>query len=259
MRKNLFMKRNLVFLLFFPLVLFLSCGGKTTTRPTKPKYKFTINGVVVKDLSLGKDIAYFTVLRDSTAFDSAVVKVGPDTLENHPGGIYSKEDSYLFGFEDAIVVRVSSAKDNFAVNFNDTVPGFFHITDITNIVDREVHSGDIPRILFTSSANASGYFISVIKRNNTEGAKGHTALIPWDKIGNYPIPADAFGDRFGNFVTGTYLIYLIAYNKSFVAYSPFMKFELPAGLPKDNNISGANGTIGAGVVAPLDSVEAVPG
>jgi hypothetical protein len=254
------MKRNLVFLLLFPLVLFFSCGGKTTTRPTKPKYKFTINGVVVKDLSIDKDIAYFTILRDSTAFDSALVMVDQDTIKSQGGGsgIYSEKASHLFGFEDTIVVRVSSAKDNFAVNFNDTVPGFFHITDITDIADREVHSGDIPRVLFTSSANASGYFISVIKRDNTQGALGHTALIPWDKIGNYSIPADAFGDRFGNFATGTYLIYLVAYNGSFVAYPPSIKFELPNDLPKDN-IPGANGTTGAGVVAPLDSVKAVVG
>lgn len=258
MRKNLLVKKSFIFILLFPLILFSFCEGERTTRPTKPKYKFTINGVVVKDFSIGKDIAYFIILRDSTTFDSAVVKVGPYTLENQDSGIYSKEASYLFGFEDGIMVRVSSAKDNFAVNFNDTVPGFFRITDITDVVDREVHSKDKPRIIFTSSAKASGYFISVIKRNNTEGALGHTALIPWEKIGNYSIPAETFRDRFGNFVTGTYLIYLVAYNKSFVAYPPSMQFELPTGLPKDN-ISGANGTIGAGVVAPLDSVEAVPG
>lgn len=254
MRKNAFMKKSLVFLLLFSLVLFFFCGGKRTTRTTEPEYEFTINGVVVKDLSLGKDIAYFTILRDSVAFDSALVKVGSDTLESEGEGLYSKEASHLFDFEGAITITVSSAEDDFAVDFNVIIPGFFRITDITDVVDREVHSGDVPRILFTSSANASGYFISVIKRNNTEGAKGHTALILWSDIGNYSIPADAFRDRV-DFIEGTYLIYLIAYNKSFVAY-PSMEFELPDGLP-EGNISGANGTIGAGVVAPLDSVEAV--
>jgi len=253
MRKNLFMKRSLVFLLFLSLVLFLSCGGKRTTRTTEPEYKFTINGVVVKDLSIGKDIAYFTILRDSIAFDSALVKVDADTLENQGGGIYSKEASYLFDFGDALAIMVSSAEDDFALNFDVIIPGFFRITSIDQ---REVQSKDEPAVEFSSAANASGYFISVIKRNNIEGAEGHTALIPWDKVGNYSIPAETFR-QLDNFVEGTYLIYLVAYNKSFVAY-PSMEFALPDGLPQEN-ISEAHGTLGAGVVAPLDSVKAVSG
>jgi preprotein translocase subunit SecB len=256
MRKKLFMKTSLVFLLLFPLVLFFYCGGKRTTRPTKPKYKFTINGLVVKDLSLGKDIAYFTILRDSTTFDSALVKVDSDTLENQGGGIYSKEALHLFDFEDALTIMVSSADDDFSVNFDVIIPGFFRITDITGISGREVHSGESPQILFTASANASGYFISVVPRDNAVGAQGHNNLISWSGVGQYTIPVDAFKDRFDDFTEGTYAIYLVAYNKSFVAYPPHMEFELPDGLPKDN-ISGADGTIGAGVVAPLDSVEAV--
>jgi hypothetical protein len=256
MRKNLFMKKSLVFLLVFPVILFFFCGGKRTTRTTEPEYEFTINGVVVKDLSLGKDIAYFTILRDSVAFDSALVKVGSDTLESEGGGAYSKEASHLFDFEGAITITVSSAEDDFAVDFNLIIPGFFRIIDITGISGREVHSGESPQIHFTASANASGYFISVVPRDNAEGAQGHTNLMSWSGVGQYTIPVHTFTDRFGNFTEGTYAIYLVAYNKSFVAYPPHMEFELPDGLP-EGNISGANGTIGAGVVAPLDSVEAV--
>jgi preprotein translocase subunit SecB len=150
MRKNLFMKKSLVFLLLFPLVLFLFCGGERTTRPTKPKYKFTINGVVVKDLSLDKDIAYFTILRDSTPFDSALVKVDQDTIKSQSGGsgIYSEEASHLFDFGDTLTIMVASAEDTFAVDFDVIIPGFFRITDITGISGREVHSGESPQILF---------------------------------------------------------------------------------------------------------------
>ncbi|MGB8657380.1 MAG: hypothetical protein WCE90_06290 [Candidatus Zixiibacteriota bacterium] len=241
-------------LVILGLVLSFACGGKITTRPTTPKYKFTVNGVVVKDLSLSKDIAYFTILRDSVAFDSAVVKVGQNTLESHPGGIYSKKVSHLFDFGDTVTITVLSTKDSFSVNFNLFIPGSFHITDITNIADRTVHSQDKPRVLFTTSANASGYFISVLKKNNTEGANGLNTLIPWEGIGGYTITGTTFRDVYDNYITGTYLIYLVAYNKSFLAY-PDMKFQLPTGLPKEN-ISGANGTIGAGVVAAPDSIKA---
>jgi hypothetical protein len=255
MRENLFVKKSLAFLLLFPVVLFFHCGGKRTTRTTEPEYEFTINGVVVKDLSIGKDIAYFTLLRDSVAFDSALVRVGTDTLGSRGGGVYSKEASYLFGFEDALSITVSSAEDDFAVNLNLTIPGFFRITDITGISGREVLSGQSPQILFSASADASGYFVSVVPRDNAEGAQGHTSLISWSGVGQYTIPVETFTDRLDDFTEGTYAIYLVAYNKSFVAY-PSREFELPDGLPIDN-ISGADGTIGAGIVAPLDSLEAV--
>ena len=259
MRKNLFMKKSLVLPLLFSLVLFLSCGGERTTRPTKPEYKFTINGVVVKDLSIGEDIAYFEVLRDLIYFDSALVKVGEDTLEGQGSGsgIYSKEASHLFDFGDTLTIMVSSAKDGFTVDFDVIIPGFFRITDITGISGREVHSGESPQIHFTASTNASGYFVSVVPRDNAEEAQGHTSLISWSGVGQYTIPVDTFTDRFGNFIEGTYAIYLVAYNKNFVAYPPFMEFELPDDLPQENISKAHYCILGGGVVAPVDSVEAV--
>lgn len=254
MRKNSFMKKSLVLLLVFPLVLFLYCGGKRTTRPTKPEYKFTINGVVVKDLSLGKDIAYFTILRDSIAFDSALVKVGQDTIKSQGGGsgIYSEEAPHLFDFEDAITITVSSAEEDFNFESEVIIPGFFRIT--AKVPDTVQSPDEFVALHFSAASNASGYFISVLKRNNVEGALGHTDLIPWEKIGNYPIPNTTFRDIHDNYKTGIYLIYLIAYNKGFSSY-PDMEFELPEGLPK-STAAIANVAIGAGVVAPLDSLKA---
>lgn len=250
MRKKLFMKKSLVFLLVFPLILFFFCGGKRTTRTTEPKYKFTINGVVVKDLSLGTDIAYFTILRDSVAFDSALVKVGSDTLKSQGWGIYSKEAPHLFDFADAITITISSAADDFTLRFDAVIPGYFRMTSINH---RNVTASlaDQVAVNFNSSANASGYFISVIRPN---GSNGYTDRVLAEEIGSKSLPRDPFyiGD---NFTTGTYLIYLVSYYQSFSWY-PAMEFYLPDGLPQDN-ISGANGTIGVGVVAPLDSVEAV--
>jgi len=250
MRKHLFMKKSLVFVLFFPLAFLFFCGGKRTTRPTEPEYEFTINGVVVKDLSIGKDIAYFTILRDSVAFDSALVKVDSDTLESQSGGVYSKEAPHLFGFEDAITITVSSAEDDFTLRFDAVIPGYFRITSINH---RHVTAAlaDNVVVTFNASANASGYFISVVR---PDGSNGYTDRILAEEIRDKKLPPDPFyiGD---NFTTGTYLIYLVSYYKSFVRY-PGMGFYLPAGLPEDD-LSGASGTIGVGVVAPLDSVEAV--
>jgi hypothetical protein len=249
MRKNLFMKRNLVFLLFFPLVLFLSCGGKTTTRTTKPEYKFTINGVVVKDLSLNKDIAYFTILRDSIAFDSAVVKVGADTLNNQGNGHYYKQGLQLFNFGQNVSINISVPKDTFSLGTSITMPGSFQITSINYDSITSAQANDVV-MSFSLSSNASGYFKSIVEPN---GSNGFTGLIPAVEIPNTSIPRDAFYEG-QTFVTGIYTVYLVAYRASFLGF-PGMAFYLPGGLPTDN-ISGANGTIGAGVVAPVDSIKA---
>ncbi len=249
MRKNLFMKNSLVFLLLFPLVLFLSCGGKTTTRPTKPKYKFTINGVVVKDLSLDKDIAYFTILRDSTAFDSAVVKVGGYTLNNQGSGKYSKEASQLFNFGQNVSINISVSKDTFSLGTSIVMPDSFQITSINYHSITSAQANDVV-MSFSLSSNASGYFKSIVRPN---GGNGFTGLIPAIEIPNTSIPRAAFGEPF---ITGIYKVYLVAYRASFPGYPEMgMAFYLPSGLPTDN-ISGAHGTIGAGVVAPVDSIKA---
>ncbi len=250
MRKNVFMKRSLVFLLLFPMVMFFYCGGKRTTRTTEPEYEFTINGVVVKDLSIGKDIAYFTILRDSVAFDSALIRVGTDTLESRGQGVYAKEASYLFGFEDAVTITVSSAEDDFSLRFDALIPGYFRITSINH---RQVTAAlaDNVVVSFNASANASGYFISVVR---PDGSNGYTDRILADEIPHKGVLRDAFypGDVF---TQGTYLMNLVSYYTSFLRY-PGMGFYLPAGLP-ENDLTGAYGTIGVGVVAPLDSLEAV--
>jgi len=246
MKKNLSMKRSLIFLLFFPLVLFFSCGGKTTTRPTQPKYKFTINGVVVKDLSLGKDIAYFTVLRDSTAFDSAVVKVGTYTLNNQGNGHYYKEALQLFNFGQNVSIIISCAKDSFSLATSRLIPSNFYIDDLPLDGDTLNPGGQSVPVSWSPSINASGYFLSVVKPDTTPGVVGYTIL---DNLndGSETILPTGFRTSQGTLVYGRYYVYVIAYYKSFLRY-PEMPFELPQGLPTDN-LSGANGTIGAGVVA----------
>ncbi len=247
------MKKTVIFLLLFPLILFFYCGGKRTTRTTEPKYEFTINGVVVKDLSIGTDIAYFTILRDSVAFDSALVKVGLYALESQGHGNYSKRGFPLFGFGDTVAVTVSSTEQDLNFESELVIPGFFRVTE--KVPDTTVLSStENVALYFSAAANASQYFISVLKRGDVEGTLGHTALIPWDKIGNYPIPNTTFRDIHDNYKTGIYLIYLIAYNKGFSSY-PDMEFELPEELPR-STASLPGRLIGAAVVAPLDSLKA---
>ncbi len=241
------MKNGLV--LFLCLLLSFSCGGKVTTRNDQPQYKFTINGVVVKDLNSGKDIAYFAILRDGNPFDGAVVKAGSDTLVNQGNGNYYLEGFPLFSFGQNVSINVSSADDDFTLSTTVLMPGSFQITDINHTTVTSAQANDVV-ISFSLSENASGYFKSIVR---PDGTNGYTALIPAIEFRKTPIDRVAFGEV-PDFITGTYQITLVSYRASFVYY-PDMEFYLPAGLPA-NNVSGANGTIGAGVVAPSVTLQA---
>jgi len=242
------MKKRLVF--FLLIVFCFSCGGKVTTRTTPEEYKFTINGVVVKDMNIGKDIAYFSILRDGDPFEGAVVKVGTDTLDNQGNGNYYLEGIPLFDFGDNISINISSADDDFNLTTSVLMPGSFQITDIN---PTPVTSADREEVKLYGSASvgASGYFASIMR---PDGSDGYTGLISLgEMIQGAKIPGSTFGEGEA-FITGTYLVYTVAYAGSFLYY-PGMEFYLPAGLP-GGNISGANGTIGAGVVAPSAAIEA---
>ncbi len=236
---------SLVSVLLSSLLLLLSCGGERTTRPKKPEYEFTINGVVVKDLNLEKDIVYFEVFRDSDPYDSAVVIIGSDTLRNPEDGIYYKQAAGLFGFGQKLSINISSSDGDLELDTSVTIPEHFYIdelpaNDTLNVGGHEV------TVSWRPAVHASGYFLSVIKPDTIPGLVGHTTL---DDLNDRSqgIPPEAFIIGQETLVEGRYEIYVVAYYWSFVQY-PGMVFDLPEGLPRDN-IQGANGTIGAGVVA----------
>ncbi|MFH1335822.1 MAG: hypothetical protein ABII96_04840 [Candidatus Zixiibacteriota bacterium] len=236
------------------ILLSLSCGGKVITRPNQTNFQFTINGVVVKDMNLNKDIVYFAVLRDSVAFDSAVVKVGNDTIAYQGNGIYRKEATNLFNFGQSVSITITSTKDNFSLTASRHIPGSFNINDLPLAGDTLNPAGESVPFTWDVSSNASGYFFSVIRPDTTPGVVGYTAL---DDLNDRSetIPVDAFRTSQGTLVYGRYEVYVIAYNQSFTNYQG-MIFELPAGLSVDN-LENANGIIGAGVVAQKKRISVV--
>ena len=239
-----------VLILFLLIIFFFSCGGEVIVRPPPGEHVFTVNGVVVKDMNSGKDIAYFAVLRSGDPFDGAVVKVNSDTLDNQGNGNYYLDGFPLFNYGENVSISVSSAADEFSLITSRQIPGSFQITDINHPTVTSAQT-ELVRVSYSISTGASGYFYSVVK---PDGRDALTTVIEPDQFGFAPIQLDAFYDQLGEFETGTYQIFVVAYNSSFVYY-PGMDFYLPAGLPS-GNLSGANGTIGAGVVAASASIEA---
>ncbi len=244
-------KKRLIFLLLG--LLLLSCGGKVTTRTPSTEYKFTINGVVVKDLNLNKDVASFTIWRDSDPFDGALVQVGFDTVKNQGNGNYYKEGSELFDFGQNISIIISSAQDDFSLATSIVIPGFFSIVELP-ANDTLNTGGHSVAVTWNPSDKASGYFLSVINPDVALGLVGYTVRDEnKDRAEN--IPPDAFRTKQDSLVQGIYEVYVIAYYKTFLEYLE-MPFDLPEGLPT-NNIEGADGTIGAGVVAQKKYIRVV--
>jgi len=238
------MKKLIVFLFAAVLIISFSCKKKPI-NPISEKPTFTINGVVVKDLNdPAKDIASFTVWRDDVLFNGATVKVGNQNIPNVGSGSYYAELPYnTFQGNTTYIDSITSPQDTVTITFSFTMPDTFS-AEIQSDKDT-FNVNDFPIIVnWTASGNADGYFISVAKGDTISGANLDSAT-----TGNtqYTLLLTAFQDVAGNLVTGDYCIYVGAYDKSFVYY-PETPFALPAGLPT-NNITGAKGTIGAGVIA----------
>jgi hypothetical protein len=231
------------------VALSLSCGGKVTTRTEEPVSEFTVNGVVVQDLNTGRDIAYFAILRDGNPFDSAVVKVGSDTLTNEGNGNYYLDGFPLFAHGQNISIKVSSFDDDFNLSTSVQMPGSFQITAFnpTVITSSNYH---LLKVYGSASAGADGYCINFIKPDGGNGYAGLVSLIEMTQ-GIEDIPRETFEEG-GDYRTGTYTVYIAAYKGGFPSF-PEIPFYLPGDLPT-GNLSGANGTIGAGVIAPSESL-----
>jgi len=236
------MKKLTLFLLVAIFLFSFSCEKKPT-GPITHKPTFTIYGAVVKNLNLSKDIAAFTVSRNDTLYNGAAVKAGNKSIPNSGSGAYYQEFSdTTFHTMTAYIDSIISSPDTVNITFRFAMPDIFSAS--INPADSVNENGLAVVVTWTTSDSATAYIISVVKGDTIPGAVLHKAIVtgPFTTI-----PQDAFRKANGEVVSGLYWVYMVAYNKSFVSY-PGMPFALPTGLPA-NNISGAKGTIGAGVIA----------
>ena len=239
------MKKLILFLMIAVLLFGYSCGKKPT-GPSTEKPTFTIYGAVVKDMNVSKEIVYFTVRRNDTLYNEATVKVGNKTILNSGAGLYdSIFADTTFHVKTAYTDSIISSQDTVTITFSFTMPDTFKINPLSPGDTLNV-GGHSVVVDWTPSASDSGYFISVAKGDTISGAKLYSATLGGTSIS---IPQETFFKPgiTDKPVIGYYWIYVIAYNRSFVSYSD-IPFALPVGLPS-NNITGAKGTIGAGVIA----------
>jgi hypothetical protein len=237
------MKKLILFLMIAVLAFSFSCGNKPTA-PVTEKTTFTINGAVVKDMNSSKDIVYFKVWRNDTLYNDATVKVGNKTILNSGSGLYdSLFADTTFKVKTAYTDSIISSEDSVIITFGFTMPDTFSVQTSPD-KDTFILQEFPIQVTWTASSNSSGYFISMVKGDTIPGAMLYSTTISGT---SESIPGDAVRNVFDQLVTGYYWVFVVAYNKSFVSY-PDIPFNLPVGLPA-NNINGANGTIGAGVIA----------
>jgi len=236
------MKKLTLFLMIAVLLFSFSCGKKPT-GPSSKKPTFTIYGAVVKDMNISKDIADFTVLRNDTLFNGATVKVGNKNIPRTDSGLYSAEfPDTTFHVKTAYIDSIIITQDTVTITFSFTLPDTFYIKPLQDN-DSINAGGHSVQVSWTSSANASKYILSLAQDTVTGARLFKTTVGSTDTT----ITPEAFRNTADQLITGDYWIYVVAYNKSFVSY-PEIPFALPTGLPADN-ITGAKGTMGAGVIA----------
>jgi hypothetical protein len=229
-------------------LVFLSCGKSSLKPPTGLHY--TVNGVVVKDMTTSKDLAFFSVLRDSVPYSQALVKVDTVKIDSLGGGVFFKE--FLinkFKPKYSYSITIFCPQDSTTITFPFVMPDTFRIASINPPYgDFQMRARGVE---WRASFASTGYFISVREKAPAQGAKG---FLGYPDIGttSVTIPIESFYNGTVP-IFNTYYINIVAYYKSFLTF-PNIPFSLPGGLPL-NNINGASGTIGIGVLAPVDSIK----
>jgi hypothetical protein len=190
------------------------------------------------------DFVEFNILKDSSPYDSAMITVNDDTIPNTGNGIYC---SYMVELvpKSAHSVKVVCPNHNFSLSRYINVPDTFHITDI--LPSRQNPGGDTTYIYWTASQYNAGCFVVV----SHPPAAGHNERVNYSSAMETILPSAFRSSRTDILIEGTYSVYVVSYCESFLLYNFY--FNFPYGLPKDN-LSGAKGTIGAGVIAPKDSI-----
>jgi len=141
------------------LLASLQCGeGKRITPPAV--HTFQVEGVVVKDLSTGMDIASVSVERDSVPFLEAQVKVNGDRLGLiDTSGIYYLMAPELSPSLAPCSLSAFSEPDSYTIQGAAIMPGEFRIEYLWP-ESHIYHSGDTPpHIEWSISDSARGYFI----------------------------------------------------------------------------------------------------
>jgi len=233
------------------MLVFGGCEeGKKITPPEERT--FQIEGVVVRDLNTGMDIASVSVERDGEPFQEAQVKVNNYQLDQiDTTGVYYRMDEDLFISFSPCSLFVFSEPDSYMVEGSAVMPADFEIDTISH---QNYIYGSTPRptVEWTISDSVRGYFISVVGVGKADSAKGFTQISPYNQRSASILLETFWREGTNNPLSGPYVVWVVAYNRSFVSYHD-IPFPIPDGLP-EGNVGKNEGTFGAGVIAVTDTI-----
>lgn len=262
--------------LFLLLLLVLSCSvlscGDTSTKGEVTD-KYVINGVLSREAASNKVFATVNMTQNSLPFTAAIVSIEAPTADSAlpvylvgdaAGRFYKQfQPSSL---RDTSYVKVKAAVGTFQFSFPLSVPDTFSFAT-SGLPNNQVKSSTQQvKILWTHSDWADGYFVVVAPASSGNNAVGYTRVLHSNEYvseGQYlmaTIPNTAFRTTQGEFQTGEYNIWVVAFHDSPITYSG-LPFSLPSEFTQNVNITGGGitGQIGAMYIAQKTIVTAVAG
>ncbi|HBC45997.1 MAG TPA: hypothetical protein DEO84_02485 [candidate division Zixibacteria bacterium] len=247
------MKKSLIafaILAIAAVALITACDSRQAISRSKPQVSFSAEMTAVKDLSLRKDIARIEFKRDNEPFSDGVISIGLDTILSAGDGIYFAQTPFLRLFAGGNPIVFSSTDDLYQKGLSFSMPDSFRITSVN---PRASQTPVNVNIQWSFPSGATGLILSVFSTlYHVDNTSPLTLVLPAG-TSTYRVPDTTFEDNSYNTVTGTYYIYLVAFNGSFGTY-PGIAFPLPDNLPPAQAISNPSGHLRYGTVAQYDSI-----
>ena len=240
---------RLIFVTFALLILANSCdrrGSLESRHRNTPS--FTIDMILIRNLSTGKNQVDAYLERDGAAFSDAVITVGDVNVPVMGGGLYFVESASFPLPSGLNIIKFESTEDEYLATTSIQIPADF---GLTNVNPRYNSGADNVFLEWSASGGATNYVLAVATLNVDDGTTPLRLILP-SSTSQYVVPDTTFENFAGDPVPSIYYIYLIAYNEGFGPYSG-IKFQVPEGLPEKTIIDPA-GTLRFGTVAALDSI-----
>lgn len=252
------------------LLSILSCGDTSTKGTVNVKY--VINGVLSSDAQQNTVYASANMTRNSLPFTTAIVSIAappgdsadPLYLVGDGSGTFTKQFSPNL-LHNTSFLKVEEIGSLVPFSFSLSVPDTFSFAT-SGLANDQVRSSQDVKLLWTHSTGEDGYFIVVKPSAAASGAVGYSRVLhplDYSSEGQYlmaMIPNTAFRTTQGNFTTGDYGVWVVAFHDSPIAYTG-LPFTLPSEFVPNINRSGGGitGQIGAMYIPTKTVITAVAG
>lgn len=216
---------------------------------SRPEISFSVDMVVVKDLSQRRSVAEAEFRRNGSLFDDAVITVRGSALISEGSGSYFSQSPSLNLSTGVNQLAFISEDDSYHETVAVVLPDSF---GTTNVFPRDNHDAQEVLVNWSHSNGVARYLLVVVSRNYPADNTTPFMAVYGSTVNSAIVPDTTFEDSDGFIVNGIYPIYIVAFNQGFGEYDG-IPFPLPLGLPQQR-ISEPSGYLRYGTVAPLDSI-----